>query len=150
MTISKKQLIIAALFALCFCVAAWLYSSSKKVEASDTITFPEVTEITNEEKIKGLLNKHKVVVLFVHMDGCGPCKRLSPKFNQLASESKREGVFFAKINREKASNLCFEHDITMFPTVLIFKEEKLQKHFSGCSQKSVAFFANAIDDVMGA
>ena len=87
-------------------------------------------------------------MLFLHMEKCGPCKQLSPKFNQLASENEKEDVYFAKIDGKEASKLCEQYDIKMFPTVLIFKEGERKKQFQGCSQSPVEFFASEIDAVL--
>jgi thioredoxin 1 len=148
MNISKKQLIITGLFVSLFALGIWFYFPSKKVDAKREVYFPEVTVIKDEKKIEALLKEHKIVVLFVHMKRCGPCKRLAPKINQLASENQREGVFFAKIDREEASKLCEKYGIKMFPTVLIFKEGERKKQFEGCSQSPVEFFANEIDALL--
>ena len=111
------------------------------------MNYPEITVIQDEQTLDTLYKEHNIIVLFVHMQKCDPCERLAPTINQLASENQNNDVFFAKIDREIATNLCQKYSIRMFPTVLIFKNGERKKQFEGCSQSPSQFFAAQIDIV---
>ena len=145
MNMSKKQRILAGIFASLSAFAMCPSPSFGKVQTPDAVNLPEVTVIQQEKKLEALLKKHKIVVLFMDMRGCPYCKRFSPKFNQLASQHKHQGAFFAKIKRKDAAILCRQYGIKKFPTVLIFQEGVLKEQFQGCSEQPVHFFVDKIN-----
>ena len=128
MNIPKKQNILIAILAVASCLGIWAYLSSHRGATTQPHqVFPAIPALTEEKAIDALRTKNEVLLLFVHMKKCGPCKCLAPKFDQLASENQHENVYFVKIDRDDAAQLCKKYDIKAFPTVLLFKKGDLVK-----------------------
>jgi thioredoxin 1 len=66
-----------------------LSSIGKKITEKYEILVPE---IRSKEHKKEFVNKHKVCVIDVFADWCGPCKIVEPEFKRLFKEYHIEGV----------------------------------------------------------
>ncbi|MEG0855664.1 MAG: thioredoxin [Terrisporobacter sp.] len=51
---------------------------------------------------------------------CGPCKMLTPVFEELSGEM--EGVKFFKVDVDQALDVARKFEITTVPTMIIFKD----------------------------
>lgn len=67
------------------------------------------------------IKKDSAVIDF-SAEWCGPCKLLSPIFEQLADEIK--GIKFGKVNVDNESELAQKFGIMSVPTLLFFKNGK--------------------------
>lgn len=63
------------------------------------------------------------VVVDFYADWCGPCKMMSPIFEQLSGEMGDKFVF-AKLNVDQSSATSQAHDVSSIPSFLVFKEGK--------------------------
>jgi thioredoxin 1 len=61
---------------------------------------------------------------------CGPCRALSPLLDQAAQEYKGKAKFF-KVNIEESSELAGRFGIRSIPTLLFFKDGKVQDQIVG-------------------
>lgn len=86
--------------------------------------------------------KGKVVVDFYAV-WCGPCKMLSPIFEEL--EGKYAGkVKFVKVDTDEAEALAVKYGISAIPTVLLFEDGTLKDGFVGLRSKAeIEAFLNA-------
>lgn len=86
--------------------------------------------------------KGKVVVDFYAV-WCGPCKMLSPIFEEL--EGKYAGkVKFVKVDTDQAEALAMKFGISAIPTVLLFEDGALKDGFVGLRSKAdIEAFLNA-------
>ena len=66
---------------------------------------------------------------------CGPCKQLTPVFDQLQQEVT--GVKFETIDVDQNRESAVEKGITSVPTVIIEKDGQQVYRFSGVLPKSV-------------
>ena len=49
---------------------------------------PKVIKINTDQSLDDLTSKYAKTVLYFTASWCGPCKAISPKFDQLSSEFK--------------------------------------------------------------
>ena len=55
---------------------------------------------------------------------CGPCKMLTPILEELSQELK-DRLIVAKVNLDENQDLAMKYSIRSIPTLLLFKEGKL-------------------------
>jgi thiol-disulfide isomerase/thioredoxin len=102
----------------------------------------EVTVITvdssNFEKL--VLNSKTPILLDVYADWCGPCRRMSPIFEEVSQKCKGKKITFAKIKMDgfeesdKHIKLLKEKlgtSISMIPTFLYIEKGKLVEQIVG-------------------
>ena len=60
-----------------------------------------------------------LVVVDFYADWCGPCKRLAPQVEKLATQKK--DVQFYKVNVDDNAEVAAEQKINAMPTIVFFK-----------------------------
>jgi thioredoxin 1 len=65
---------------------------------------------------------------------CGPCKRLGPTVDALATEYAGK-VTFGKLNVDENPNVSFKFQIRGIPTILIFKAGQVVESVVGLAHK---------------
>lgn len=78
-----------------------------------------VVHIASEAEFNELYTKGNVIVDF-YAPWCGPCKRLSPMFEEVAREIAN--VTFLKVNVDQFGNLARGHGMRGVPTIVLFKD----------------------------
>ncbi len=91
-----------------------------------------VTEI-NDENLEETIRSNRKVVLDCYAPWCGPCKMLSPVFEELSNEEKQ--IKFCKINTDENPDVSERFDVMSIPTVLFFENGKLKNRESGFKTK---------------
>ena len=86
----------------------------------------------NEIEFKELTSSGKVVV-DCFAPWCGPCKMLSPIIDEVASELT--DYTFYKLNVDDNATIAEEYQIFSIPTILYFKDGKLEKKKIGLLSK---------------
>lgn len=86
----------------------------------------------NEVEFKELISSGKVVV-DCFAPWCGPCRMLSPIIDEVASELT--GYTFYKLNVDDNQSIAEEYQIFSIPTILYFKDGKLEKKKIGLLNK---------------
>ena len=77
-------------------------------------------ELQKEQEASNL----KITVLDFYADWCGPCKMLTPLFEELSIKYKdRINIF--KVNVDEAEKLCQEHDISCMPTIVFIVNDNV-------------------------
>lgn len=67
---------------------------------------------------------------------CGPCRRLAPVIEELASDFMGKAVI-AKLNTQKNQNTPSQLGIRGIPTIIIFKDGKEVERIVGLQRKKV-------------
>jgi thioredoxin 1 len=79
----------------------------------------ELTQQNFDEVVTG----NEIVLVDFWATWCGPCRRFSPIFRQVADENP--DLVFATVDTEAERDLASRANITSIPTLMIFKEQIL-------------------------
>ena len=83
----------------------------------------------------------KLKVMKFYADWCGPCKTLTPIFDEVSSEV--ENVDFQSINVDEDSETAARYGIKAIPTIVFEKDDKVvQKKMGILSKKQIVEFIN--------
>lgn len=63
---------------------------------------------------------------------CGPCKMFGPIFEEV---SKSSDINFIKLDVDKSSDIAREYGVMSIPTVILFREGKEVKRYTGFMSK---------------
>lgn len=63
---------------------------------------------------------------------CGPCKMFGPIFEEVGNEKK---INFIKLDVDKHSDVAREYGVMSIPTIILFKNGKEVKRFTGFMSK---------------
>ncbi|RUS18193.1 thioredoxine 2 [Endogone sp. FLAS-F59071] len=69
-----------------------------------------------------LINGDKLVVVDFHATWCGPCKIISPKFEEFSN--KYTDALFAKVDVDEVADVAEEVSVRAMPTFMFFKNGK--------------------------
>jgi len=86
------------------------------------------------------------IVLYFTASWCGPCKKISPIFNDLAD--KFHSIKFIKVDVDEMEELAVTMGVSCMPTFLFLKNKKIQYTLEGCKEvklrELVGMFNNSI------
>ena len=88
-----------------------------------------------DENTKELIESGQPLVIDFWATWCGPCMRLAPVIDQLATEYEGN-VLIGKYNVDEESDMSTEFGIRSIPTLLFFKDGELKGQLIGGSSKS--------------
>ena len=78
-------------------------------------------------------------MIIVYADWCGPCKTISPLYEQLSAQFSRTGkVTFVKVNTEKQLEISLKYEVTALPTFIIFRENQVHASCRGADAKKLS------------
>ena len=79
-------------------------------------------DITEEDFYK-VIASDGLTLVQVHATWCGPCKALTPVLGRI--EDQYPAVLFYRLDVEQAPQVKDDYDITVVPTLLLFKDGEL-------------------------
>ncbi|WP_257161730.1 thioredoxin [Corynebacterium cystitidis] len=92
-------------------------------------------DVTQDNFKSVVIDSDKPVVVDFWAEWCGPCKKLSPLLDEIASELG-EKVTVAKVDADSERTLGAMFQVMSIPTVLIFKGGEKVDEFVGLRPKS--------------
>lgn len=96
----------------------------------------EIKHITSENFEKEVLNSDRIVIVDFWATWCGPCNRLTPVLEKIASENSDIKIVKADIDNENVKELKEKYEIKGYPTMLIFKNGEEVKRILGYREES--------------
>ena len=86
-----------------------------------------MTSLESSSSFKELLNSPNTIVSMFSAEWCGPCKLITPQFNNL----EKEGIVTVKVDVNKFEDLFNEYKIASLPTFIIFENGQEIQRESG-------------------
>ena len=84
-----------------------------------------VTGLTTST-FKDFLRKNELVAVDFWAEWCGPCKIMSPVFEEMSKELTT--MKFAKLNVDEEGEIAQQYDVSSIPTIIIFhKRQELSR-----------------------
>ena len=84
----------------------------------------------NAETFKAHKEMGKTMLVKFFAPWCGHCKRLAPTYEELAQAmTENEDVIIAEVDCTQNGELCQQHGIRGYPTVMLFQGEGEGKKF---------------------
>lgn len=90
--------------------------------------------ILNNRNFKPVIRKGLVLVDF-WAPWCAPCKMIAPTLNEIAEENQY-WLTIAKVNVDQNQSIAQKYNIRNIPTLILFKNGKEFKRFTGIKTKS--------------
>jgi thioredoxin 1 len=76
----------------------------------------------------------KPVLVDFWAEWCGPCKKIAPFLDEIASENG-EKLAVAKVNVDENPDIARQFDIMAIPTLIVFQDGQPVHRFGGASGK---------------
>lgn len=77
----------------------------------------------------------QLVVLDCYASWCGPCKKMGPIFENIASH--HPSVIFRKADVEKIPDIATEFNVTSMPTIIFLKDIRVIDKVSGPKESEI-------------
>ena len=94
-----------------------------------------IKEVTDSNFEAEVLNSSRPVLLDFWAPWCGPCRALTPIFEDVSTNYVGK-VTFAKINIDDNSDTPSKYGVMSIPTLILFKDGQVQATKLGSLQKS--------------
>jgi len=94
-----------------------------------------VHEITDKNFQTDVIGSDKPVLVDFCAPWCGPCRKIAPMIDELASENLGAAVV-GKVNIDDNQQSAFQYGIEAIPTIIIFKGGQPYQRFQGIPSKA--------------
>ncbi len=114
-------------------IAAIYYHSFNvnKEELEEEASHVGIVQVTGKNFNEEVLNSDKTVVLEFSSKMCLPCVSMLPTLINIAKNHEDVKVATIDIDEETSQNLANRYNISGTPTIIIFKNEQVQKVLTG-------------------
>jgi thioredoxin len=94
----------------------------------------KVIPITSTSHFKSTTASSTYTIVDFYADWCGPCKQISPIFDQLATAETKPGkIVFCKVNVDNQRDVASNYGISAMPTFLILKGSSVVETVRGAN-----------------
>lgn len=94
-----------------------------------------VLELTDTNFQSEVLSSNQPVLVDFWAPWCGPCRKIAPMIDELASEYSG-AVRVGKVNIDDNQQAAMEYGIEAIPTLIVFKDGKPVQRFQGIPAKA--------------
>ena len=145
----KIKVIIIGIILIILIIIAVAFSNRKADELQNTNVVIENTVISEDSVIvvnkdnfeTEVLNSEKRVLIDFYADWCGPCNRLFPLVNKVASENK--DIKVVRIDVDQNEDLMNQYNVRSIPTlVVIEKGKEINRQVGLISEESILKLIN--------
>jgi len=130
-----KVLVLAVLFLFTGIIIAMETSESSNVSTIQQKQPKDKVIILTDKTFEETVKKGVTLVDFWAI-WCGPCKTQGPIIDKVADEIGTKAKI-CKLDTDKNPLMSNKYNVTMIPTILIFKDGKVVHKFVGVQQKEV-------------
>ncbi len=101
-------------------------------------------ELTNNNFDSSVINSNKPALVDFWATWCGPCKMISPKFEELSVQPKYQNIRFAKVDVDDVPELANEYQVQSLPTFMAFKNGKFAGETKGANLENLTKLVNSL------
>ena len=94
-----------------------------------------IKQITDSSFEQDVMQANKPVLVDFWAEWCGPCRALTPIFEEVAA-SHHEQIHFAKINIDENNETPAKFGVMSIPTLILFKNGQIEAMKTGLLSKS--------------
>ncbi len=94
-----------------------------------------VVELSDADFDQTVRNSQVPVLVDFWAPWCGPCRMLAPIIEQVANEYAGKAKI-CKMNTDESRDTALEFGISAIPTLILFKDGKVQKKWVGLTSKN--------------
>jgi thioredoxin 1 len=103
----------------------------------------KVVTINSIEEFK-ILTTNNIVIVDFYAIWCGPCKMISPKFEEMSIQSKYQNIHFAKVDVDDFAEIANEYQVQSLPTFMAFKNGKFAGETKGANLENLTKLVNSL------
>ncbi|KAK0466698.1 putative thioredoxin [Armillaria novae-zelandiae] len=96
-----------------------------------------VQPLDSYEDFRKAIEGDKTVVVDFWAAWCGPCKAISPIFEQLSEIDDLKAIGFYKVEVDEQTRIAEEMEIRAMPTFAVFKDGKKIQEIVGADPRSL-------------
>ena len=122
-----------------------MLAKSKRAQTAMGCVSMATSKTTDTDFSADVLQSDKPVLVDFWAEWCGPCKMLTPTINEVADDYKDKAVI-GKLNVDENPTIAAEYGIRSIPSLLFFKDGKVQKQIMGAVAKEE--ISSALDELI--
>ena len=123
----KKSLILIALLLAAFTINA---QESNVIHITKAEFIEKVYDYTASDKAEWQYKGDKPAIIDFYADWCGPCRKLSPILEEVATEFKKD-IYIYKVNTDKEPEIAKAFGIRALPTIYFIPMNGDMKGYAG-------------------